>query len=452
MADQYQYQPPFRKEKDWISKPFNLFIDVQLVAGLILLFCIFLSLLLINIPFISGYYQQFIHFKFLFCLWDYQIAFDLKELVDEFLLLFFFLVLGLEIKREIIVGELKEVKKTLLILFAALGGIIFPLIFYIILNTSNEVYLHGWALPTATDTAIAIGIMSLFKNRLPGGVFPFITSVAILDDIVAITIIAVFYGENFHPVYLCFALGIFIFMLLFNWLGFRNFLIYFLPGLLLWFTFEKAGIHGAIVGVLIASTVPARPKKQPLIFLNRIKKLVSKFEETHDQSQHILKGEQDSEILQKVIVESEKATVPLKRLEFKLEKPVLFFVLPLFALTNGAVNLNVDILLDAFHSTLFWGIFIGLIFGKPIGISLCTFIGVITGIGRLPTDVKLVEVLSISLFAGIGYTMAIFIAGLAFDDESMLNLAKLSIVISSIAAGLMASFIIVLKGFFSKTK
>lgn len=445
MSDRFQYDTLLEKKVDEIISPFELFIDTQIIAGLILISCIFLSLLLINLPSISGYYSQIIHLKFDLSIGHYSFDFDFKEFVDEFLLLFFFLVLGLEIKREIIAGELAEIKKTAIIIIAAAGGIIFPLIFYIVINIDSKEYLSGWAIPTATDTAIAIGLMSMFKSKLPKGIFPFLAAIAVLDDIFAVTIIAVFYSNALQEVYLLYALTIYIFMIVTNLAGVRNFLIYLLSGLFLWLMFEKSGIHASIAGALIALVVPARPKLHPGNFVKRITKLVRRFDDQHDKTQHLLKNEKDHAILERVTKETEKASVPLKRWEFALEKPVLFFVLPLFALTNGAIPLEAGILNDVLHSSLFWGVFAGLVFGKPLGITLCTYIGLKAGLGELPSDMQFGYVVPMALMAGIGYTMSIFVADLAFDSESIINMAKFAILMSSIVASLTASTVMLNK-------
>ncbi|MDF1677143.1 MAG: Na+/H+ antiporter NhaA [Legionellaceae bacterium] len=442
MPDHYQYHTLFEKKIDNVVSPFEIFVDTQTIAGLLLIACIFLSLLLTNITSISDYYSNIVHLQFKLTISSHSIKFTLKEFVNEFLLLFFFLVLGLEIKRELIVGELAHIKRATVVIIAAIGGIIFPLFFYIAINSNSPEYLKGWAIPTATDTAIAIGLMSMFKNKLPKGIFPFLTAVAVIDDIVAITIIAVFYGDSLQQTYLLYALIIYILMISANLGGIRNFWVYLLSGFLLWVLFEKSGIHGAIAGALIALVVPARPKLHPGNFIKNIKKLVRRFEDEHDKTQHILKKEQGHAILEQVTLETEKASVPLTRWEFILEKPVLFLILPLFALTNGGIILDTSMVTDALHSSIFWGVFVGLIFGKPMGIIFCTYMGLKIGIGELPSNVSLRDLIPISLMAGIGYTMAIFIANLAFYNESIINIAKFSIVMSSIVVGLLASLTI----------
>ncbi len=442
MSDYYQYHTPLEKKIDKIISPFDIFVDSQIIAGLLLIACIFLSLLLTNITPISGYYSNVVHLQFKFAISSYSIQFTLKEFVNEFLLLFFFLVLGLEIKRELIVGELANIKRAAVVIIAAIGGIIFPLFLYIAINSNSPEYLKGWAIPTATDTAIAIGLMSMFKNKLPKGIFPFLAAVAVIDDIVAITIIALFYGNSIQQVYLLYALITYTLMISANLSGIRNFGVYLLSGFLLWILLEKSGIHGAITGALVALVVPARPKLHPESFIKRIKNLVRRFEDEHDKTQHILKKEQGHAILEQVTLETEKASVPLKRWEFVLEKPVLFVILPLFALTNGGIILDASMVTDALHASIFWGIFVGLILGKPMGIIFCTYMGLKIGIGELPSNVSLRDIIPTSLMAGIGYTMAIFIANLAFDNESIINIAKFSIVMSSIVVGLLASLTI----------
>jgi len=358
------------------------------------------------------------------------------------LLIFFFFILGLEIKRELVVGELSDLKQASIVVIAAAGGVITPIVMYFLFNFNSHSFANGWAIPVATDTAIAIGIMSFFKSYLPKGVFPFVAALAVMDDIVAITIITVFYTQNLQIIYLGYASVLIGLMISANICGIRHGVFYALCGLLVWLFFEMSGVHGAIAGVIIALTIPARPKDTPHIFVKKMQSLLKRFEKKHDVEQHILKNDVQHEILQQVAQESLNATTPLKRWEGKFEWPVLLIILPFFALTNGAVSINLSIIYNALNTSLFWGILFGLVIGKPLGISLFSYIGIKFNIGKLPSDMKLKDVIAISVLAGIGYTMSIFVSELAFTSAAVTNIAKLSIVVSSLVAALVASLFI----------
>ena len=442
MSEPYEYKTTLEKKIDRIISPFESFVDTQIASGLILLAAVFISLLLSNTPLFSSNYNKFINFEFSLGVEQYLFKFSLKDFVDEFLLLFFFLILGLEIKREIMAGELADFRKSVVVIFAACGGMVVPALMYFMFNDYGTKFFHGWAIPIATDTAIAIGLMSLFKKKLPKGIFTLVAAIAVVDDIVAITIIALFYSGDINKLYLFYAGLTFFSILLANFLGVRNFILYLFPGLLIWLFFEKAGVHGSISGVLIAFAIPARPKTNPYFFVNKIKKLVKRFEKAHDHSKHILEQGDEHALLEQVSAATEQASVPLKRWEFILEKPVLFIILPLFALTNGAIVVNFNVLGDLINSPLFWGIFFGLVLGKPFGIMLFSYICLKLVGGKLPTDVCFRDMVPMSMIAGIGYTMAIFVTGLAFDDSNIINMAKFSIVLASLAAGVLASGLI----------
>lgn len=440
--DEEIYLNSVEKKLRKFKLPFQLFVDTQRAAGIMLIICILVSLILINIPNITASYSKTINSQLGILLGESLYKFSLISFVNDFLLTFFFFLLGLEIKREFVVGELSQLKRASLVSMAAMGGVILPAIMYISLNYHSSELTQGWAIPTATDTAIAIGVFSFYKHRLPRGIFSFIAALAVLDDIFAVVVIALFYSHGIHVNYLLIGMLMISIMVIINLLGFKHMLFYAVPGVLLWLCFIYAGIHAAVVGVVVAFTVPARPKTTPYYFIERVQQLIKYFKKRYDVTQHILKKDSLYNIIEQVHDESLKATIPLKRWGYKLEKIVFFVILPLFVFVNGAIILDPKILTIALHHSVFWGILLGLLIGKPLGIITFVYISLKTGLGKMPSDMRFIDMVTVGLIASIGYTMSIFVASLAFESSLYEDIAKIAVIFSSIIALIGSSIII----------
>lgn len=364
-----------------LISPIQEFIQDSRAVGITLMVCTLISLVLSN----SAWGTAFIAF------WEYEIhlpAFihiphTLLHLINDGLMAVFFLLVGMEIKREIIEGELSSIKKSVLPIVAATGGMLFPALFYYVLNT-NSGFAHGWGVPMATDIAFSLGILSLLGSRAPLSLKILLTALAIIDDLGAILAIAVFYTDSISWLYLGIAGGLFALLLLMNYFKVSKLLPYFLVGLLLWYCMFNSGIHATLAGVLLAFTLP----------LKRI-----------------------------------------ARLEHQLHDPVSFIILPLFALANTAI-LFPEHIGEALDSPINYGILLGLIIGKPLGIFLVSYIAVKAKMASLPADLKWAHILGIGFLAGIGFTMSIFIAMLAFKTEAPQITAKLAVLIASVISGL----------------
>ncbi len=364
-----------------ITNLFKEFFDSEKTGGLILISCTVVSLILANSN-VGPAYQQF---------WDTQFAgHSVAHWINDGLMTIFFLLIGLELEREIYQGELANIKDALLPTFAALGGIIVPAAIFMVFNFGTATQ-SGAGIPMATDIAFALGILSLLGNRVPTSLKVFLTALAIIDDLCAILIIAIFYTATLLWTNLFIALGIFALLLVFNRLKVRNLIPYMIGGIAMWYFMLNSGVHATITGVLLAFAIP---------FGTGDKKSTSYI------------------------------------LQHFLHKPVAFIILPIFALANTAIVFSADIG-DTLLQNYSLGIALGLIVGKPLGIFLFTFLAVTVGLCKLPEDLNWKSIAGVGFLGGIGFTMSMFITLLAFDDATIINNAKFVILISSLIAGLL---------------
>jgi len=363
-----------------MTKLFKEFFESEKAGGLILIACAILSLIIANSAFSEGYH----HF------WQTQFAgHSIGHWINDGLMAVFFLLIGLELEREIYKGELSNLKDALVPLFGGLGGIIFPAGIFMLFNFGTPTQ-SGAGIPMATDIAFALGILSLLGNRVPTSLKVFLTALAIIDDLGAILIIAIFYTKTIFWTNLFIALGIFALLLVFNRLKIRNLIPYLIGGVAMWYFMLNSGVHATITGVLLAFAIP--------------------FGNGNEKSSSYI-------------------------LQHFLHKPVAFFILPIFALANTAIILSDDIG-QALTQNYSVGIALGLIVGKPLGIFLLTFLAVSFGFCKLPSDLNWKAIIGVGFLGGVGFTMSIFITLLAFDNENIINNAKFVILISSLIAGL----------------
>ncbi len=363
-----------------MTKLFKDFFESERAGGFVLIACTLFSLLLAN----SGWSQQYTN------VWHFQIGtHSFEHWINDGLMTIFFLLIGLELEREIYAGELSNLKNALLPIFAALGGMLIPAGLYLYLNYGTETQ-SGAGIPMATDIAFALGILSLLGNRVPLSLKIFLTALAVIDDLGAILIIAIFYTKNLIWSNLLIALGIFFVLLVMNRLKVRNLIPYLVLGVVMWYFMLNSGVHATITGVLLAFAIP--------------------FGNGDEKSSSYL-------------------------LQHFLHKPVAFIILPLFALANTAIILNSDWHYALSHNYTL-GIAAGLIIGKPIGIWLFSYLAIKLKISQLPATLNWRSIFGVSFLGGIGFTMSIFITLLAFSDVEHINNAKIMILISSLVAGL----------------
>jgi len=347
---------------------------------------------------------------------------------------FFFLV-GLEIKREILVGELSTARKAALPIAAAIGGMVIPALIYVGMNWGKP-DMRGWGIPMATDIAFALGILSLLGKHVPLSLKVFLTALAIVDDLGAVMVIALFYTDNLAVNYLLaagLALGA---MWTANLIGVRNPWIFFLMGGILWFCLLKSGVHATLAGVLGAMTIPVRTRIDPDAFADEVRDTLRQFEVAgrYARDGAVVLNEDQQAAVGWVRVRCEHVEPPLQRLEHALLPWVAFLIMPVFALANGGVQFGPGLGAQA-GSMIALGIACGLAIGKPLGITLFSWLAVKIGVADLPDDMSWRQVLGAGMLGGIGFTMALFIGSLAFGESELLNTAKIGILGGSLISG-----------------
>lgn len=440
--DKHAYQSRFERRLKRFLTPFDEFTQSQITASAFLLFCALAAFIWASVPAWSAYYDKLTNLMMGFYIADFHFKQPLKFWINDLLLSLFFFIVGLEIKREFLAGELTNRKLTMLVVFAALGGMIVPGCIFLLFNL-HSANLSGWGIPIATDTAFALGLMACFKKRLPHGVFAFIGALAILDDIGAILVIAFFYTPSFHWLPLVFALALTAVLAFLNYAGFRSAWPYLILGIVIWVLIEAAGIHGTIAGILVAFTIPARPRKGPKHFIERTKELLHLFEKRKQARPLILSDPAQHQILRQVQETAEQATTPLQRFAHQLELPIALLVLPLFALLNAGIPIQT--FSGEVINRVSLGIMLGLFVGKPLGITLFSYLSMKLGLGELPAHTKLRDIFNVALFAGIGFTMSLFVSTLAFNDPKMVMLSKAGILMGSVLSGIVGVIFILLR-------
>ena len=358
---------------------FKEFVESEKIGGVLLLFATILSLLLTNV-FIGEDFPK---------LWNISIGhFSIQHVVNDGLMTIFFLLVGLELEREIYVGELSNIRKALLPIIAAIGGMIFPALIHYVFN-AGTITQSGAGIPTATDIAFSLAVLSIFSKKVPNSLKIFLTALAIADDLGAVFVIGIFYTKTIFWGNLAIALSIFFLLLLFNKFKVKSLSLYLLFGLAMWFFMLNSGIHATISGVMLAFTIPFTKENNISITL-----------------QH------------------------------KLHKPVALFILPLFALVNTSIFIGNDWANNLFSANSL-GVFFGLVLGKPIGILFVTFLAITFKVAKFPSDIRWIHIIGASLLAGIGFTMSIFVSGLAFEDATTIKFSQISVLIASTVAALL---------------
>ena len=367
-----------------LTKLFNEFSESERTGGYLLIVCTIISLILANSA-ISEAYTSLFKTKIGFSFGPVSMHYPVYHWINDLLMAIFFLMVGLEIEREIYIGELSDLKSALLPIAAAVGGMAVPALIHFSFNGGTETQ-SGFGIPMATDIAFALGMLSLLGKRVPVAIKVFLTALAIIDDLGAIIMIAIFYAKGFSLIHFSIAIGIFIMLLIFNRLGVNRLSLYLIPGLLMWYFMHESGVHATITGVLLAFAIPFRDGSEKSISY---------------------------------------------KLQHFLHKPVGLLIIPLFALANTGIVITPD-LLGGLTSDNALGIIGGLFIGKPVGIILFTFITIKLGLSKLPESVSKLQVLGAGMIAGIGFTMSIFIALLAFNDQLIIDTSKVAILCGSL--------------------
>lgn len=428
---------------DIIKKPFLKLFKQEKSGSLVLGFSILVAFVLANTPSIYEQYHHFFEHKFGFQ-FDGKpyLEYSIEEWINDGLMAMFFFVVGLELKREIVAGELSDIRKAMLPIAAAVGGMIVPAIIYLAFNPTGEVH-SGWGIPMATDIALALGVIYLLGNRIPLALKVFLTALAIVDDIGAVLVIAFFYTSNISFMNLAIGFGFLLLMFIGNRMGIRSLFYYAIIGIVgVWTAFLLSGIHATIAAVLAAFMIPAEVRIKEGVYIARIKKHLLRFVKTDpDDSIPTLTHEQLA-ILERVNSDTKKAMPPLQKLEHAMTPFVNFFVLPMFALANAGVTVF-DIEMDKLLNTnVAIGVGLGLLLGKLIGIVGFSWLAVKLKISSFPKGMNLKNLSGLALLASIGFTMSLFITQLAFTHEEYKTQAKIGIFIASILGGVLGYFIL----------
>ncbi|MBL8210824.1 MAG: Na+/H+ antiporter NhaA [Bryobacterales bacterium] len=425
-----------------ILRPFQLFLENDTSIGILLLAATVLALVFANSP-LAPLYNSFWHMPVSLTVGPWSITHELHFWVNDLLMAIFFFVVGLEIKREVLVGELASPRQAALPIVAALGGVIVPASIYAMLNMGG-VGAAGWGVPMATDIAFALGAMALLGSRVPVTLKVFLTALAIVDDIAAVLVIAVFYTSQIHWAALGYAAMVMAALLAANWLGVRHPLPFGLLGILLWFAVLNSGVHATIAGVLLAMTIPSRTVINPDQFLADARSCIDLFEQSCHRGQSLMADEAKQSAVHALENACEEVQPPLHRMEHSLHPWVMFVIMPIFALANAGVVLDANSL--RFSNPVVLGVVLGLMLGKPIGITLASWLAVRSGLASLPAGVSWAQIHGAGWLGGIGFTMSLFVASLAFQDEGLLTLAKLGILAGSTMAGVVGAALLVRAG------
>jgi NhaA family Na+:H+ antiporter len=422
-----------------IVTPFEEFIHEETTSGLLLMACTLAALVLANSQWAHAYHEV-LHTHLVIGLGPWTLDHTVHHWINDGLMSLFFFVVGLEIKRELLVGELSDPRQAVLPVVAALGGMLVPAGLYALLNAGGAGEA-GWGIPMATDIAFAVGILSLLGKRVPPALLTFLVALAIVDDLGAVAVIALFYTDQLVLEALFMAAGLFMLLLGFNVLGIRRPLPYFVVGGFIWLAMLESGVHATIAGILVAWTIPARSRFSPEHFSHLVRRLMTRYDEQRARSRDGKCTLIEDEAQRRAMVQTLENGVhmmetPLQRLEHGFHMPVAYIVIPLFALANAGIPIHVSELPTAVTHPITLGVMIGLVLGKLVGIAGVSILAVRLGIGRLPAGASVQHIIGVGLLGGVGFTMSIFIAELGFrGEEQTLVMAKTGILLASLLAG-----------------
>ena len=421
---------PFQR----VLSPFTRFTRTESAGGIVLIAATLVAIAWANSPWRDGYHH----------LWEttltigagrWALSYPLHYWINDGLMAVFFFLVGLEIKREFLVGELASVRRATLPIAAALGGMVVPALIYAALNLGGAGE-RGWGIPMATDIAFALGVLALLGPRIPLSIKVFLAALAIVDDLGAVLVIAVFYTDQISWAALAVGFVVLAALIVAARLEARAPIVYVVLGVILWIAFLKSGVHATVAGVLLAMTIPARTRIDTQEFLDRGRRILDYFEATGREGTDVLTNREQQAAIQEMENACEAAQAPLQRIEHELHGPVAFGIIPLFALSNAGVHLGGN-LGGAFTEPVALGIILGLVIGKPVGITLFAWLAVKLNLAVLPVGTTWRSIRGVSLLGGIGFTMSLFIAALAFPDAPQLNEdAKIGIFAASLVAGI----------------
>ena len=432
--------------------------------GVILLGCVAIAMLLANLPFTKEIYHNFLHTEFTMHIaspdgavdWVFPKGMTMEKFINDILMVVFFFTVGLEIKREMVCGELSSFKKAILPVIAAFGGVLMPALIYTVVN-HGTLASSGWGIPTATDIAFAVGILSILGDRVPISLKVFLTALAIADDLIAILVVALFYGGTINLPLLGIAIVVVLFVAMMKRLGEKRIGFYMVPAILVWFLFYYSGIHATMTGVVMALLIPMEARYNKAKFHRRAKILYDGLLESEQvQTAEGFPNGPQRYHLRRLSSLTKKTIPPSYRLEHKLNPIVNFAIMPIFALANAGVEItdlsyfNVFKGIDPSLGSVGLGIFLGLLLGKPLGITLASWAAIRFKVGAMPSKASWPMLFAVACLGGIGFTMSIFVDTLSFAGEGidpvvtqhLRDAGKIAILLGSLASGLLGSLLI----------
>ncbi len=419
---------------DRVLTPFEEFIHRQTTSGLLLMATAIGALVLANSP-LADFYHHVIELPVVLGVGAWSIDKTLHHWVNDGLMALFFFVVGMELKREMLVGELADLRQAMLPIVAAVGGMVVPALIYVALNPEGTA-ARGWGIAMATDIAFAVGALALLAGRVPRALITFLVALAIVDDLGAVLVIALFYTNDLALGWLAGAATLVSVLAIFNLAGIRKVVPYFLVAVLLWYALLESGVHATLAGVLGAFTVPARPKFDPAAFSAHLKRMVARFDASYQPGTSIMTNDELRAVVQSLDNGIVAVQTPLQRLEHIWHLPVAFLVIPIFALFNAGIPLEPGSFADTITHPVALGVTAGLVLGKFLGITGASWLALRLGVAQLPTGTRFAQIAGVSLLGGIGFTMSIFIAELAFAQApEQLLMAKTGVLTASVLSG-----------------
>ncbi|MGP1716426.1 MAG: Na+/H+ antiporter NhaA [Methylophilus sp.] len=418
-----------------VITPFEHFIHQQTSSGILLMLAAGIALFIAN-SYLAESYQHFLHTPVALMYGTWKMEMSLHHFVNDGLMALFFFVVGLELKREFLVGELSDLKQAALPIIAAVGGMVVPALIYTFFNSGTDA-MPGWGIPMATDIAFAVGVLALLAFRVPKALVTFLVALAIADDLGAVLVIALFYTQSLSVNWLMAAAVLVAVLVTLNLSGIRKVLPYFVLAVLLWYALFQSGVHATLAGVIGAFTVPARSRYHSEKFVSKLQNLISEFNANRQGNDSVLTNQKLNAIAEEVESTARSIQTPLQRLEHTWHLPVAFLIIPLFAIINAGIPVELSTLNVTISHPVFMGVFFGLALGKFLGIAGACWIALKLKIGQLPAGASFMQLAAVSVLGGIGFTMSIFIAELAFaNGQDFLLMAKTGVFAASLLSGI----------------
>ncbi len=430
-----EFVAPWEKAFDRVLTPLEEFIHRQTTSGVLLMLCAVVALYVANSQWNEAYHHL-LELPFTIGMPGFQLSKSLHHWINDGLMAMFFFVVGLELKREILVGELADPKQAVLPIVAAIGGMLVPVFFYISFNPEGHA-LNGWGVPMATDIAFALGALALLGKRVPKNLLTFLVALAIVDDLGAVLVIALFYTETINIPALAIAAAMLGLLVSLNLGGIRRPLPYILLGIVLWIAMLKSGVHATLAGIFLAFTIPMRPKYDPERFLSQINGMVEQIKRAYRREENIVINDEMRSRVRALGEGVLLVQAPAQILERKMHLPSAYLVIPIFSLANAGIPIDWSSLGSIVTHPVSVGIAAGLVLGKLIGIAGFSWVAVRLGLTSLPHGLNFKHIIGVALMGGIGFTMSIFIAELGFAHHAEdLLMAKTGILLASALAGI----------------